>query len=260
VLHFQSYPFLDAATTTTASRNTVFHLNPQELSCYLPTDGAAPGFVVPTSAQILAAAYQEEDIPAGGKVTRRIDLAAGKPTFMQEDANGDGSLEHRVWYEAGVPVRGERDLSAPGDSRVAEIYANGTLSMIRVDSDGDGKIDYAEQYAAGTVKLWDYNEDGTWDARELPGANATVIREFSTALNGVFDLRVTFKAGKIVGAQAKGHTLSVTPGADRATLWIGAVVPSVRVSADTPDGVMTAGGRNFLVFRFSGVTYIEAIQ
>ena len=257
-LRYKAYPFVDSVTETGAQGATEYDLNPDEVGCPLLAD-AKPSPVVPTKAQILSAAYLEQDIVVSGLIVRRIELAQGKSTYMEEDANRDGIMEHRVWFENGLPVRGVRDFATPGDARITEEYQAGMLSGITVDADGDGKTDYAEQYGAATVKLWDYNEDGTWDAKEFGSPDGSTVREFSTKLDGTFDLRVTFKAGKIASVQERGITLPVVPGQDKGTEWIGTPVSGVHVAPDAPDGFITVGGRTFLVFRFADTTYVEAV-
>ena len=116
------------------------------------------------------------------------------------------------------------------------------------------------EYNAVTTRLWDYDEDGVWDAREKPGANGTVIREFSTALNGKFNLVITFKGERIISVVDNGKTLPVTPDAKKGIVWIGAPRPSSAIDSRAKDGVTALGGRDYLVFRFAGTVYIEEIQ
>lgn len=266
--HYETYPFLDTAAEADAAETRTYSLASHSLGCPLldsatsglPEPEIRPQFIVPTRGEILTAAFREEDYPAGSSLLlRRIDLAAGQRQYMEEDLNRDGVMDHKVWYTAGHPVRGLRDLPGSG-GEVSETYRDGKLSGIRADTDGDGKVDYAERYSAATVRLWDYNEDGVWDAREFPGAKGTIVREFSTALNGAFNLRTVFQNGRIVGVQKNGKTLPVAPDKAKGIVWIGPPSPSAPVSGSTRDGVFSSGGKSFLVFRFENIVYVEVIE
>lgn len=266
-LHYELYPFIDSVTQTGVTTRTS-SLTPHVLGCPLqndsggipPDSGATPVFLVPSATQIEQAAYRiTETRPGSTAASARMDLESGRRLYLEEDLTADGVIDHRLWYENGVPTRGERALTGDG-FMTREHYTAGKLTSITVDANGDGMVDYAEQYDAVTTRLWDYNEDGVWDARERPGAGSTVIREFSTALNGKLNLRITFKADRITGVEKDGKSLPVTPDAKKGVVWIGSPRTSSVIDSRTPEGVVALGGRNYLVFRYAGVAYIEELQ
>jgi hypothetical protein len=111
------------------------------------------------------------------------------------------------------------------------------------------------------MKSWDYNEDGKDDSREYRGANGTLVREISTALNGVFDLRISYEGARIVSVTRAGAPIPVSRDAARGVTWIGlpAVAGAVPDTA-LPDGAQTLGGREYLVFHHEGIAYAEAVR
>jgi tetratricopeptide (TPR) repeat protein len=210
--------------------------------------------------RVLASSYLVEEYAADGTLVRRIDLLRGQRVFMEEKLLGSGPFDHRVWYENGQPVRGARDLDGSGRFAVQETWRDGKLAAIAVDTNGDGKVDYRERYIPSLMKSWDYDEDGRDDSREYPMGAGTVVREFSTALNGVFDISFTWKNGNLVQAMRRGHALSVTTDAGRGVVWIGPEAPaSVRFNADEPEGYRSIAGKEYLLFRHEGVTYVEEL-
>jgi hypothetical protein len=186
-------------------------------------------------------------------------LSRGAPAYAEEDLDGDGLMDHRLWYADGVPSRGERLL--PGGPLVRETWRNGSLAAGESDTDGDGRIDYRETYGDKPSKSWDYNEDGTPDSRETTEPDGAIVRELSTRLNGVFDVRVSWRGGRITGVSRGGISVRVVEDRARQVTWIGEPGPSgARPDPAAGDGLQVIGGAEYLVFRHSGVLYAEATQ
>lgn len=210
--------------------------------------------------QIQQSSYKVEEYGPDGSVARRIDLLRGKRVFMEEDTLGKGTFDHRVWYQDGQPVRGSRDLDGSGRFAVSETWRDGRLAAIAVDTKGDGKVDYRESYVPGLIKSWDYNEDGIDDSREYTSGPDTVVREFSTAMNGVFDVKYIWKKSDLVRVTRHGQAVPVTPDAARGVVWIGSpAAASVQVDSGGAEGYRTIGGKQYLVFRQDGVAYVEEL-
>jgi hypothetical protein len=221
---------------------------------------------LPSRAQLAAAVWRTEDTRRdSGQLVRRIDAARGVPAFLEEDLDGDGRLDHRVWYRQGSPVRGERDLADDGIFESVETWKDGRLWKSAVDTDGDGTPDYTELAGPRPVRLWDYNGDGRDDARQTFLADGSVAREFSTSLDGRFDLRVVFAGARIASVQRDGKPLAVQVDPRHGLVWIGraAVAPSgafPSLDAAPPDGFRLIGGRRYLVFRHEGTLYAEELR
>jgi len=211
-------------------------------------------------AQLLRSSSAVEDYAPDGTVVRRTELLRGQRVFMEEKTNATGSFDHRVWYQNGQPVRGERDLDGSGRFGQKETWRNGRLASIAVDTDGDGKVDYRESYFPTLQKSWDFDEDGRDDSREYVAGPGTVVREFSTRLNGVFDVGFTWKNGNLVGAARGGRALNLTTDQARHVVWIGSTPPgSAGVDLSGQEGYRSIAGKEYLVFRHEGVTYVEEV-
>lgn len=231
---------------------------PSGLTGLAPRAVSSPGS--PSTDQIQRASYMTEQYASDGTVARRIDLLRGKRVFMGEDTLGKGAFDHRVWYQDGQPVRGARDLDGSGRFAVSETWRDGRLAGIAVDTDGDGKVDYRERYVPSPMKSWDYNEDGIDDSRQYPAGPDTVVRDFSTAMNGVFDIRYEWRKGELVSVTRRGQAVSVTHDAARGVVWIG--LPAAggeQLDTSGAEGYRTISGKQYLVFRQDGVTYVEAL-
>jgi len=277
---YSRYPALDSVSETSALLTRTLLLVPYILAApFLDTGraGAAggttaavtPGMVpqpllrpaLPTRERLAGAAWRvEERSVDGGALVRRLDSVKGTTTYVEEDLDGDGRLDHSVWYERGSPMRGARDLTGDGIFEATEIYRNGKLWKSAVDTDGSGVADYTEVFGAAPVRLWDYNEDGKDDSRASEGPGGAEIREFSTSLDGVFDLTVAFRAGRIVEVRRSGRPVPVGAAPDRGLTWIGSPVQGAGLDGATPDGFHSLGGRRYLVFRHAGAVYAEELK
>lgn len=268
--HFDEYPFITTANEIDRTGSSVFSLIPHILGCSL-ADGSMVSYsdeplivaryYIPTPAQILQASFHEDDFAAGASVPfRRIDLAEGRRVYMEEDTDRDGIMDHEVWYSDGEAVRGLRDATGSGAFATTEMYRDGRLWEILADTTGDGKVDYKEQWNPEPVKYWDYNGDGIFDGRETAGANGSTIRDFSTALNGTYDLRVIFQKGAVISVMQNGRKIPLTPDPAKGLVWIGTPYENTRVSAKSGEGISMIDGQAYLMFRFGNTMYIEALQ
>ncbi len=266
---YSRYPSLEKADLPGQG---TWMLAPYTVPCVFlrPDFASGPAYIPPQIASriripsldvIRRAAYQLDEFAADGRTPiRRIDLAAGRRVFMEESSVGNGVFDHRVWYARGEPVRGARSLTGNGVFQVAETWTNGRLSSESIDTSGDGEADYRQTYGAVPMKSWDYNEDGRDDSREYQMPGGTQVRELSTKMNGVFDLRVATRGNRIVSFTRGGAPVPVVPDAARGVTWIGRPAPSGMLDTSLPDGLQTIAGGRYLVFRTAGVVYAEAVQ
>ncbi len=215
----------------------------------------------PTLDQVTAASYRIEEYgPDGATVERRIDLLRGKKIFMQEDTLGNGTFNHKVWYENGQPVRGIRDPDGSGRFSVMETWRDGKLAGIAVDTRGTGKADYWERYLPSPMKSWDYNGDGVADSREYPAGPDGVVRDFSTAMNGTFDLSYLWKKEELVRVTRRGQQVPLTHDPARGVVWIGQPARAgVKIDVDGGEGYRAVSGKMYLVFRREGTMYAEEL-
>jgi tetratricopeptide (TPR) repeat protein len=267
---YSRYPFLEKAELP--GEYTCI-LAPYTLQCaFLRPDfagapeGTAPRIAakisVPTADILRRGSYQlEEYAPDGVTPIRRIDLAGGQRVLMEESSAGDGIFDHLVWYARGQPDRGARSLSRDGVFQVTETWKNGQLAGEVMDTDNDGTPDYRHTYGGSPMKAWDFNEDGMDDSREYEVSDGTHVRELSTKMNGIFDLRIVSRGQRIVSLWRGGVQEPVVADVPRGVTWIGRRAPAAaKPDVSLPDGFQTIAGNRYLVFRLSGVVYAEAVQ
>ncbi len=269
-LTFSRYPFVESAAVE--GEGTYF-LVPYTVQATFLRSAApiGPGGLNPAIAQkpvmpgretIREGSYRREEYAAGsGALFRRAELAHGRSVFVEESTSGDGVLDHRIWYSGGEPVRGERSLARDGIYQVTERWANGVLASEAIDTNGDGRAEYHQFFGARPMRTWDYNGDGREDSREYEGAEGTLVRELATRLNGVFDVKIVSRSGRIVSLTRAGTPAAVIPDADRGVTWIGrAAAQPAKPDPTQPDGVQSIDGTSYLVFHLSGVTYVEELE
>lgn len=272
-LHYGPYPFVQSMTLpasgTSGARSWL--VDPFTVRFpFLSAEPTAAGFAPRTLRNpgalsvemVRQTSYREEDYaPGGSTVVRRIDIDHGRRIFLEEDTLGRGVFDHKVWYLNGQPVRGIRDLDGSGRFPVTETWRDGRLAAIAVDTLGDGKVSYRERYEPSPMKSWDYNEDGIDDAREYPLGAHTVVREFSTRMNGIFDLSFVWRDHDLISVRRGGVWVPVTHDRARGVVWIGRPAPGgVALDSSSSRGYRTFEGRTYLVFDRNDVTYAEELQ
>ncbi|HET6486577.1 MAG TPA: hypothetical protein VFH83_09175 [Spirochaetia bacterium] len=271
-VQYSRYPFVETAREAGPAGITVYYLKPYTLQAAFlqtiptsPIKGVAPVISarirLPSVAQILAAAYRSEDLGADGATRiRATSIDHGRRVYLEEDTNGDGLMDHRVWFQDGQPVRGERSLDGGVTFPIGETWRAGILVSEAIDTNGDGKIDFRQSFAPRPSKSWDYNEDGMDDSRETPGPEGTDVLEFSTALNGVFDVRLVFLGPKLVRASISGATIGITEDPARGVTWIGPPAPASVSVEGLDDGIHVLSDTRFLSFSYGGIHYMEEIR
>ena len=105
---------------------------------------------------------------AGDRVLSKRQYEKGRPAFEKVDADGDGRFET------------EKSFAQDADGAW-------TVSWIRTDADGDGVFEYREQAVFPFLKEWDYDGNGSVDARQFQLADGSVRKEFSSRLDGRLD-------------------------------------------------------------------------
>ena len=213
----------------------------------VPSDGSAPRIAArpaaPSAEAVRRGSFRVEEYgPDGVTLVRRVDLSRGQRVYMEESQAGDGIIDHRLWYRDGQPDRGSRSLTHDGVFQVVETWKNGKLASEAVDTNGSGTPDYHETFGGTAVRSWDYNEDGRDDARELAPPDGSRVREISTRMDGVFDVRIVTRGGRIVSLQRGGTPVAVVRDDSRGVTWIGAP-PERRENPIRPRGMASRSSR-----------------
>ncbi|HOV38191.1 MAG TPA: hypothetical protein PLG79_05665 [Spirochaetales bacterium] len=133
--------------------------------------------------------YQKIEICNGGKRICKTLLSRGVIVYFQEEQEiqPGKSRKRAVSFSQGIPVYGFVDLDGDGYFDLKETYREGALEYVELVPQGSYPI-YRE-YLEKQMKEWDFNRDGKIDAREYRSGRSTVVREFSSLLDGLFDIR-----------------------------------------------------------------------
>jgi hypothetical protein len=122
----------------------------------------------------------------------RTYLLDGRTIRVDELPDSLGNFTRTIFYAGSLPVEGARDLDGDGNPEIREEYLNGRLRKITLDQDGDGVNEFEQIFDSGTSRMyWDYNDDGLYDSRELTRSDGTLVRGFSSLLDGAYDLSET---------------------------------------------------------------------
>jgi len=120
---------------------------------------------------------------------RRVHLLEGRIARVDEMPDSRGEFTRTIYYTDSLPRRATRDLDGDGIHEISEQYRNGELWKIALDQDGDGMKEFEQVFDGKLMSMyWDYNGDGVYDSRQTIRNDGATVREFSSALNGRYDL------------------------------------------------------------------------
>jgi tetratricopeptide (TPR) repeat protein len=197
---FREYPFLESAAFASGSSRREYRMVPYTVR--------RPVFVSISAGQYLLEilpglssdedslrqnAYQRTEYSTNeaypARSVRRVHLLEGRTVRVDELPDSAGNFTRTVFYEASVPVEGVRDLDGDGNPEIRELFRNGRLWKITLDQDGDGMKEFEQIIESGSDWMyWDYNDDGLYDSRVFTGSDGTLVRGFSSGLNGAYNL------------------------------------------------------------------------
>ncbi len=263
---YSSYPFLAEVMARDGRGRRVYELEPyrQRLALFVgsPPFGSAPLRLAsdrwPAEAEVARLAFAIRDAPAGG-AERRYALQAGQVVRLEEAPYEDGKFSRVVEYARGRPVLGRRDLDQDGVFEVRESYAGGQLTGLSEDGDGDGHPEFWEQFGPeGTRRFWDYDGDGRADSRELQ-ADGSLLREYSSRRDGVFDAAAVFRGDRLVEYRRGGRTLAVNASSSAEVYWLGPPAGRPERFLKLPDGLNLLDGGSYFVFTYGHRRYVEQL-
>jgi len=194
---YGEYPFLESAAFTYGNSRRQYRMVPYTVR--------RPAFISASGSQYLLEhrldlnagedlirqnAYQStEYLGNEPSPARRVHLLKGRIVRVDEMPDSSGNFTRTVFYEASLPVEAIRDLDGDGNPEIREQFLNGRLWKIALDQDGDGVKEFEQVFEGDSGRMyWDYNGDGMYDSREIAGADGTLVRGFSSLLNGSYDL------------------------------------------------------------------------
>ena len=186
---------------------------------FVPTYSDAP---LPTERACAAAAL--EISVSSGDSRRVTTLDRGIP--LERVTWKSGRLYAVLSYKRGQPQIERVDADGDGRFETERVYATGEdgkarVEWILIDTKGTGIFDYREQTVFPFRKEWDFDHNGSVDAVQFQRKDGSIVREFSTHMDGTFDETMTIRAGKIVSFTKNGHAVKLIPDAASSVTWIG---------------------------------------
>ncbi len=199
-LTYADYPFLASAEFTEAGKKTLYTLEPQQVS--FPLFGARtsvpsgpanfpPIVKAPNSVgkKELFAFASEVQTTEGAKSTPVSvwKKSLGDILILEKEWNG-GQYAYKAVYHHGVETAAEIDVDNDGYYEVREHFNDGKLEKLTYDGNHKGIPEFILTMDPYPVLSWDFNQDGLIDEVEKQVSPKTTILEFSTKMNGVFDV------------------------------------------------------------------------
>jgi tetratricopeptide (TPR) repeat protein len=194
---YSEYPFLETAVLVSGASRREYRLVPYTLRRPAFVEAAGGRLRRDLRADLDAGepllrrnSFQMAEYLSGGpNPDRLVYLLDGRITRIDEAPDSLGKYTSTIHYTASLPVTGSRDLDGDGWPEIREEFREGKLWRISLDQDGDGVEEFEQVLDGESSRLsWDYNDDGTFDSREILKGDGSVVRGFSSGLNGAFDL------------------------------------------------------------------------
>jgi hypothetical protein len=176
----------------------------------------------------------------GDAVYSRRSYENGRPVLERVDADGDGRFETERGFALGADGAWE-------------------IAWLRTDQDGDGVFEYREQTVFPFLKEWDYDGNGSIDARQYQLADGSVRKEFSSRLDGRLDEVVVVKDGRIVSLSRNGVALELIPDSNRGLTWIGRKIIDLGRNLPEGEGIFTFMGKRYTLVRVGSFAFAELV-
>ena len=199
---FNPYPYLSEYTVILEGKKRVYHLLPYKalypvveipesqfkdrISLNIEIKELSPLFLESVSSRV-------EEIPLQGKERLTAERTSLLDTTLEYTLK-DGRVYRKREYKGREVVKEERDLDGDGVPDIYYSFKDGILQSASVDRNHNGFPEYMEKYSPETVTEWDFDDNGSFDYREYT-AGGKLIREYSTNMDGNFDLRIEESAG-----------------------------------------------------------------
>jgi hypothetical protein len=196
---------------------------------------------------------QRRETWKGGRLYAVLTYQKGRPRIERVDSDGDGRFETERIYRRGsdavdaVGAVGAGDSGAPG------------VEWVYIDTKGTGIFDYREQTVFPFRKEWDFDDNGSIDAIQFQQADGSVVREFSTRMDGRFDEIMTFKDGTIVSLTKNGRAAKLIPDANPSLTWIGAKPFDFGSNLPAGEGLISIKKTRVRIVRFGSQVFAEIV-
>ena len=181
----------------------------------------------------------------GDRILSRRSYEKGRPILERVDADGDGRFEM------------EKGFAPAGSLMDAE--GNWQVAWVRVDADGDGVYEYREQTVFPFLKEWDFDGNGSIDARREQLADGSIRESYSSRLDGRMDEELILKDGKITSIARDGLRLDLIPDSNRQLTWIGKKIFDLGSGIPEGEGIFSHNGKRYRLTRIGAFAFAELI-
>ncbi|MBN1646835.1 MAG: hypothetical protein JW874_02265 [Spirochaetales bacterium] len=176
--------------------------------------------------------------------------------IAEEFIYGNNQVLCKTYYSGGIARKSEYDNDYDGYAESEVFFRDGKAYEICSDLNKNGVYEYKEYPADGDRKYWDLNEDGVFDICEYRNNN-DIMREFSTQLNGSFDISLRVRKNDIIEIFRCGVKQKLTSDS-YGQIWIGD--QDSILFPDASEGVFIIENKQYYIFTYKGKHYIEGIH
>lgn len=194
---YSDYPYLEEVAFVSGGTRREYRIIPYQLDRPAFVSPTRPVFPFELRSDVAATeeyfqknSYRMEEYSEDTMTPDRVyHYLNGRIARIDDNPDPLGNFTHTVHYAGSLPAEGYRDLDGDGVPEIREEFAEGSLRRITLDKNGDGVNEFEQVFESGSTQMyWDYNDDGLFDSREYVRTDGKTVREFSSRLNGTFDL------------------------------------------------------------------------
>jgi tetratricopeptide (TPR) repeat protein len=194
---YSDYPYLEEVAFVSGSTRREYRIIPYQLDRPALASPTRRAFSFELRSDVAATeeyfrknSYRMEEYSEDTMTPDRVyHYLSGRITRIDDNPDPKGNFTHTVHYVGLLPAEGYRDLDGDGIPEIREEFAEGSLRRITLDKNGDGVNEFEQVFEPGSTRMyWDYNDDGLFDSREYVRTDGEMVREFSSRLNGTYDL------------------------------------------------------------------------
>jgi hypothetical protein len=220
----------------------------------------SPSVSLPNERAALASALSVET-SAGGE-RRVVTLEKGQP--LASTSYDGGRIVSKTRYQKGRPVLETVDRDGDGRFETERGFMRGadgswTIAWSRIDADGDGVFEYREENSFPFKKEWDFDGNGSVDARQETLADGSIREEFSSRLDGHLDETLVVKDGKIKSLARRGVSLPLRRDSNPSLTWIGKKLFDLGGNLPEGEGVFSYMGNRYILTRVEKMVFAELV-
>jgi hypothetical protein len=198
----------------------------------------------------------------GGDESELVILDKGLP--VSASSFRDGKAYSQGFYEKGRRSHELVDLDGDGRFEMERSFGTGPEgawmpTWARLDADGDGLYEYREQLIPPHLKEWDYDGNGSVDARQLEKEDCSIVKDFSSRLDGRLDESLVVKSGKLVSLVRDGIALQLQRDANPSLTWIGRKPFDLGSNLPPGEGVFSYMDLRYTLTRVGSLAFAELV-